>query len=309
MEFLQSARVVTLEHLAERMSQVAIGRDIIVYNGMLTNRNAGHYPMRFESLIAILCQDGTLSIGVDLQTIHLKRGTLLILRPQNYISFVEVPECCVVNAVACSRPMVEEFLLRSTEMLPLLLHLSNFPAVDLNEAQQKRISEYFSMICTLIHGGITPNLSRKVGCLLKASLYEMLDNFDANSLSRPRTRREELTARFLRLVAENFLNHRDVAFYAEKAGVSAKHLSSVVKSVGGRTAGGWIETYVVLEAKMLLANTDLSINEISRKLNFKTQALFGKYFRQVTNMSPSAFRKTLVLTRGEDGDKLKPIEA
>lgn len=307
MEFLQSARVVTLERLAERVSQIAIGRDIIVYDGMLTNRiEQQQYPLRFESLIAIMCLEGTLSIGVDLHTIHVKRGTVVILRPQNFISFMEVSDCCVVNAVACSRPMVEEFLLRSTEMLPLLLHLSNFPAVDLIEAQQNRIAEYFAMICTLIQGGITPNLSRKVGCLLKASLYEMLDNFDANALSRPRTRREELTARFLTLVAENFLNHRDVAFYADKLSVSAKHLSSVVKSVGGRTAGDWIETYVVLEAKMLLANTDMSINEISQKLNFKTQALFGKYFRQATDMSPSAFRKTLVLTRGENGDKRRP---
>lgn len=302
MEFLQSARVVTLEHLAARMSQIAVGRDIIVYNGVLDTRNVEQNPMRFESLIAILCQEGTLSVEVDLQTINLKRGTLLILRPQNFVSFMDVSECCIINAVACSRPMVEEFLLRSTEMLPLLLHLSNFPAVDLNEGQQKRITEYFSMICTLIQSGITSNLSRKVGCLLKASLYEMLDNFVISSKSRPHTRREELTSRFLTLVSENFINRRDVAFYANKIGVSAKHLSSVVKSVGGRTAGDWIETYVVLEAKMLLANTDLSINEISQKLNFRSQALFGKYFRHVTHMSPSGFRKSLVFTGCNEGD-------
>lgn len=300
MEFQQSAKVVTLGQLAERISQTAIGRDIVVYNGTLTNRTVQHCPLRFESLIVIMCLEGTLTIGVDMHTVSLRQGSLLILRPQNHISFIEVSDICVVNAVACSRPMMEESLLRSTEMLPLLLHLSNFPAVDLKEEQQKRIAEYFDIMISLIKSGRTPNLTRKVRCLLKASLYEMLDNFDVNVSGIPRTRREELTARFLTLVAESFIYERSVSFYAEKIGVSAKHLSSVVKAVSGRTAGDWIETYVVLEAKMLLADTDLSINEISQKLNFKSQALFGKYFRQVTDMSPSVFRKSLALAKSDE---------
>lgn len=86
MEFSQTAKVVTLEHLAEHISQIAIGRDIIVYSGMLTQRHGQHYPIRFESLIAIMCKEGSFTVSVDLQTIHVKRGTLLIIRPQNYVS-------------------------------------------------------------------------------------------------------------------------------------------------------------------------------------------------------------------------------
>lgn len=298
---MQTTKVVTLRELTSYVSDAAVGPDILVYNGRMVKCRSSRFPLRFESLIAVMCLEGRCSVRVDLQTLHLHPGSLLILRPQNIIGGVEVPDDdCVIYAVVCSRPMVEEFLLRTTEMLPLLLNLGNYPAVDLLPDQQNRISGYMDILLGLVNGGQTNNLAQKAACLLKACLYEMLDNFNVNSRIQPRTRREELTSRFLRLVANNFLLRRDVAFYAEKLGVSSKHLSAVVKAVGGRTAGDWIENYVVLEAKLLLVNTDMSVYEISEKLNFRSQALFGKYFRHVTGMSPSAFRKTFISVTDEE---------
>jgi AraC-like DNA-binding protein len=72
--------------------------------------------------------------------------------------------------------------------------------------------------------------------------------------------------------------------------ITPKHLSSVVKSLSGRTAGEWIDAYVIMEAKILLTTTDMTVQQIAYALNFSSQAFFGKYFRNLTAFTPTAYR-------------------
>lgn len=65
----------------------------------------------------------------------------------------------------------------------------------------------------------------------------------------------------------------------------------MLKATSGKTAGDWIELYVVREAKILLSNSSLRIKEIASRLHFSSQAFFGKYFRNITGMSPSDYRR------------------
>ena len=71
----------------------------------------------------------------------------------------------------------------------------------------------------------------------------------------------------------------------------SKHLSTVVKEISGKTAGEWIDSLVVLEAKALLKSSELSIQEIADELHFANQSFFGKYFKHHTGMSPKEYRR------------------
>lgn len=101
---------------------------------------------------------------------------------------------------------------------------------------------------------------------------------------------EEQFRQFMHLVSEYCKQERSVTFYAGKMCLSSKHLSAVVKKVSGRTAGEWIDSLVVLEAKVLLKSSDASIQEIAEELHFANQSFFGKYFKQHAGMSPKAYR-------------------
>ena len=84
---------------------------------------------------------------------------------------------------------------------------------------------------------------------------------------------------------------RSVSYYADKMFLTAKHLSTVVKEISGKTAGEWIDSLVVLEAKALLKSSELSIQEIADELHFANQSFFGKYFKHHTGMSPKEYRR------------------
>ena len=128
---------------------------------------------------------------------------------------------------------------------------------------------------------------------MQSLFYEIMDyEYIRTSIElRRKSRKQEVMAKFVLAVSENFRTERQVSFYAEKICITPKHLSAVVKDLTGKTASDWIERYVILEAKMLLKSTDLTIQEISNRLNFTNQSFFGKYFKHQTGYSPSEYRQ------------------
>ena len=73
-------------------------------------------------------------------------------------------------------------------------------------------------------------------------------------------------------------------------GLTPKYISGQIKAYSGKCALDWINDYVVLEAKMMLRYTVMTIQEISNSLNFPTQSAFGKYFKQQVGTGPKQYR-------------------
>ena len=130
-------------------------------------------------------------------------------------------------------------------------------------------------------------------------LYDLLlSNNSRKDLEPPkRDSKFELTTRFLDLLSEFFRTERQVIFYAGKLFITPRHLSQVVKSVTGKTAGELIDEIVIGEAKILLANHSLNVSGVAEALNFSNSSFFGKYFKKNTNLSPSVYRMTNRLPR------------
>ena len=72
----------------------------------------------------------------------------------------------------------------------------------------------------------------------------------------------------------------------------SKHLSGVVKEVSGKTAGEWIDNFVILEARALLKSSEMSVQEIAEYLHFANQSFFGQYFKHYVGMSPKEYRRS-----------------
>lgn len=100
----------------------------------------------------------------------------------------------------------------------------------------------------------------------------------------------ELAAQFRELVAEPGLTLRSVEEYARELGVSARHLHEAVKRGTGRTPGELIRAQQVLQAKRLLAGTDMTVRQVSTATGFTDPAYFCRFFRRETGTTPGRFR-------------------
>ena len=72
-----------------------------------------------------------------------------------------------------------------------------------------------------------------------------------------------------------------------------RYLSAIAQAVSGETAKNIIDKHVILEIKVLLESTDLSIQEIANHLQFPDQSLFDRYFKRHTDTSPQYYRRKL----------------
>jgi len=103
---------------------------------------------------------------------------------------------------------------------------------------------------------------------------------------------KRVSVQFNNNLAQYFREHHDVNFYAEKACLSPKHFSTVIKQETGYPAAYWIHSKIVAEAKMLLhIRQDLNVQTIADMLGFPEQATFSRYFRRETGLSPTEFRE------------------
>ncbi len=100
-----------------------------------------------------------------------------------------------------------------------------------------------------------------------------------------------LIRRFMGLVSENFLEQRAVSFSAETRTLSPGHLHELVKQATRSAPGRIIRDQVLLDAKRLLAHTDLSIAEVGYRLIFEDPAYFSRFFRRETGLAPGDFRR------------------
>ncbi|CAM1343431.1 helix-turn-helix domain-containing protein [Tenacibaculum amylolyticum] len=100
----------------------------------------------------------------------------------------------------------------------------------------------------------------------------------------------QLVNTFKRLVSNHFIEHKSVAYYAEKLNLTANYLNDRIKVHTGKTAKEHITSRILLEAKNMLLYTDMDIAEISYTLQFNEPSYFGKFFKKHTQQTPKKFR-------------------
>lgn len=78
---------------------------------------------------------------------------------------------------------------------------------------------------------------------------------------------------------------------ADELNLTPSHLNFLVKKYTGHTALYHINEKILLEAKSLLTHTDLQVSEIADLLRFTEAAYFNRFFKKMTGITPTAYRR------------------
>lgn len=91
-------------------------------------------------------------------------------------------------------------------------------------------------------------------------------------------------------LAGHYRKQHEVAFYAEKAHLTTRHFSVIIKNVVGVTASDYIEQYLATQAMNLLSSRpDLSVQQISDLLGYADSPSFCRFFKRKTGITPSEY--------------------
>jgi AraC-like DNA-binding protein len=101
----------------------------------------------------------------------------------------------------------------------------------------------------------------------------------------------EFLRKFSQLVELNFRQYHAVADYATILNITPKALTKRIAKYGKVTPNDIIKDRIILEAKRLLAHSDLSVKEIAYQLGYDDPAYFNRLFAKVSDIAPAEFRK------------------
>lgn len=234
-----------------------------------------------------LCLEGKGEILVKQQPVHVSKDDMLILFPHTNVQIMYGSPDFKGYLVCAHESFFKNLSL--TELSQTYLSIEENPSIRLTAEEQESV---MSLSRRLMNTFNSQHIYRNEISehLLIVLAYEVAAIYNRRGVCRPTGRHDVYLRDFMRLLVANVTEHRDVAFYANSLCVSPRYLTSTIKKASGQTPAEWIICTTIQKAKELLATTQLSVQQISDKLNFPTPTFFGQYFKHYTNVTPRMFR-------------------
>ncbi|GAB3274572.1 helix-turn-helix transcriptional regulator [Larkinella harenae] len=132
--------------------------------------------------------------------------------------------------------------------------------------------------------------------LLQSYLITLL--CEANRIYQPASGSEPVAGvaianRFRELLFSLVRTQQRVTDYASLLNITPNHLNKTVKAVTGKSPTQWIDETILLEAKVLLSQTSLSVTEVAAEVGVDDPSYFTRLFKKYEGQTPSAFRRMI----------------
>ncbi len=260
------------------------------------------HPCRFDGYLAFFCYRGHFDVEVNLRTFQVKEGSLFVYTPGNIVrvSGIAPEDKRDVHflVIAVSNNLMRMTRFDFNKLYDESLRLLENPCVVISGRERDICRKYLDLVKDISAASL-PNSRDAISSLI-TSVFYLAGALWADRLSEARQKSEDnrsvrskaVLEDFLTLVRDNHNRERSLSFYAEKLYLTPKYLSKLVKTVSGKSAHEWIDSFVILEAKNMLKYSDMSIKTIVWELNFPNQTTFYRFFKAHTGMTPSEYRKS-----------------
>lgn len=251
------------------------------------------FPIQLDMNVCFLCTSGQIDLEIDLNMYTLHEGDAAMILTGSFLRVIRIKDSARIAFIAIN----SDFLKYVGNVKTVIEHVNKVKRMPVSHMEPDMMEESL-----IIYNEIKKKLSnpdyRFKEEVAKSYIQIMLCNFfdrfvqknETTEEQAPKSRKEELFKNFIKLVKDNYLNHRSITFYADKLCVSPKYLSSVVHKVSEKYATDWINQYVILEAKSMLRMEDTNIKDVSNHLNFANQSFFAKFFKKHTGYTPKEYK-------------------
>ncbi len=102
-----------------------------------------------------------------------------------------------------------------------------------------------------------------------------------------------LSNQFRGLLQQHFKSLHLVSDYAKLLNITPNHLNKAIKIATAKSPTQWIDDCILLEAKVLLAQTRLSVGEIAAEIGMADASYFSRFFKKREGVAPLEFRRMI----------------
>lgn len=246
-------------------------------------------PLKFTSNCSIFVKEGEGKIEIDLLPYYFKGPCIVNIRQGQILQYAEFNKNFEASFLVISKRFCDNLFV-------LIKDSPSYGTATLNQVTPipsgivNKFERFYNHIREIFQDSKNTNSYQAMVLAIASFFYECGVMCYPPVLDKNKKNTNRITEKFISLVQQHFKKERFLDFYAAKLEVSTKHLSRTVKDITGFTAVDWIDRFIILEAKVLLKSTTMSIQQISNELNFPSQSFFGKYFKKHVGRCPKDFR-------------------
>ena len=267
----------------------SIINSIMLYNTTESHKLPSDFLRRYH--IHILCHEGKAQFTFMGNTYTMEAGDWVIWQMSSQITDALYSSDFNADFLLVDKDFLLEYNPEKVWASKAFVFIKKNPVFHLNERGKAMIEYNFIQIKRRT---AEPHLFQKeiLGKQLQIFLLDLWEIFkNAMDNIKPTDNSSALLfTRFMNLLPEHSKTQREVTFYADKLCVSAKYLSEVVKKSSGHPASYWINGYAMQEILAYLKRSDLTLAEISNKMNFYNPAHFTRFVKKQTGDSPSELK-------------------
>ncbi|WP_345953650.1 helix-turn-helix transcriptional regulator [Mucilaginibacter sp. PAMB04168] len=253
----------------------------------------------------VLFTEGAGTHAIDFEQFKVKPYQIYFMVPGQVHSwgFAGKVDGYVINF---STLFFQSFLLKPDylEQFPFFSGNITDAVINLPQAVQAAVIQLFEQLVNE-----SDNAQRMGVDMVRALLLQLFISigrlgFEQN-VKQPNAYNYTLLKNFQKLIEQHYAELRLPKDYAELLYITPNHLNALCKDVLGIPAGEVIRNRIVLEAKRLLINLELTIAEIAGRLHFDDNSYFTKFFKKHTGITPEEFRKEALKSINHENVKLR----
>ena len=249
----------------------------------------------FPYLMIFICHAGSSQALYDMQEIRFRENEVAIILPNHIIHPIESSPDYTITVIMHSLAFEQEMTKR--RMTHDLNKFHETPACLLTDEEMAQYIKAVDMLELISNTPVSRYPHRHDMLMAQTDIMvEMLDacRREIDEEERTVNRNRSVFNTFCNLLAAHYREQHEVAFYAEKAHLTARHFSVIIKEVVGISASDYIEQYLTKQAKNLLSTRpDLSVQQISYHLGYADAPSFCRFFKRLTGLTPKDFRQTV----------------
>ncbi|MDZ7899203.1 MAG: helix-turn-helix transcriptional regulator [Arcicella sp.] len=166
--------------------------------------------------------------------------------------------------------------------------LNSYPLVNVSNETRENIIIILERLCREYHAD--KNCRNDILRTYLMALFSELKPFIEASKPKNQNAASLITEEFKKALSVHILSKNKITDYAELLNVSPNHLNKCVKNTVGKSAHDLLNEMLLLEAKVLLKQTNLNITEIAFKIGKSEISDFTRFFKAQTGISPSEYR-------------------
>lgn len=249
------------------------------------------YPIRITCNTVYFCVQGTLTVKINLHEYQISSNETLTILPGSIMEVVDSSFDVRIAVISFSNDYFSPIEHTETSM-NISQIVSVNPKISLTEPLMRECIDIYLKMKEKLKQKDNPFRKfalKAYSYVLCAISFEQLVTKPIEKISNT-DRPMSLYDQFIKLVQQNFRQHRTIQYYAEMLNITPKYFSVLIKKVSGKTAGEWIDEYVLLEARALLKSRQYTVQQVSDMLSFPNQSFFAKYFKAHTGLTPTQYQ-------------------